>query len=618
MLMKKIFYYICLASLILASSCSKDDESDAAKPNNQTNQNENKEEEKDNLVVEQDPEALILCNPFGLYDKAFTLTIEKKNEQNTIYYTLDGSPADMTSAIFPKTGIFVKNSTKKSDYILTPNVAKIEDYGLVFNFTDFGYIEKGVCLSLVEYDKDGNEVARKRGTFIVSEKANQYKIPIVCLTMPKENWLGIDNRDGLYNRNYHQNNVDDKYRGYLEYYDPTTGKSFALESQFKRGGNWTRGEWQRSINCNFTKNDNGEKNPKPKFDIFYQPTMTGGSLKGEITRFRLHNGGNCSSANWNDMGTFFTDAYIQALIGNKANVGTTGYRPVLVYLNGEYWGIYTMREHNSDQYLNAHYGVKKSEVLFVERGWNEPNAGYGWEIQEGEYLDCKLAINELYEDLFGFNWDKNDIPYYNWDASGWEKTGKGTKYEKFCQLVDVNSFIDYILINAYIGNWDFMGNNFRMWKTKTVDPENPYADGKWRFLVHDVDFGFEHSDGNNRVTNKMYNYFDYYLGKTSLDGKSELPGPLHYLILYLPCHNSEFVKALKARMPFIKSLFESSSKLTEMKNEYAPYYQDRINRWNWVYYRYDTWDNALTRLAQKQKEKMKIIDQQIIDALNRL
>ena len=41
--------------------------------------------------------------------------------------------------------------------------------------------------------------------------------------------------------------------------------------------------------------------------------------------------------------------------------------PVSVYLNGNYWGIYWIREHMDDDYLESHFGIEDPDLLEAAR-----------------------------------------------------------------------------------------------------------------------------------------------------------------------------------------------------------------------------------------------------------
>ena len=67
---------------------------------------------------------------------------------------------------------------------------------------------------------------------------------------------------------------------------------------------------------------------------------------------------------------------------------------------------------------------------------------------------------------------------------------KETTMKMIDAMVDEDSIIDYFATEVWINNkWDWPGKNWSMWKSTVTDETNPYADGKWRFMVYDVEFG---------------------------------------------------------------------------------------------------------------------------------
>ena len=54
---------------------------------------------------------------------------------------------------------------------------------------------------------------------------------------------------------------------------------------------------------------------------------------------------------------------------------------------------------------------------------------------------------------------------------------------------DLNEYTDYLIAQIYANNLDgvrAVGNNMYMWKATGGTTEN-YADGRWRFLINDLD-----------------------------------------------------------------------------------------------------------------------------------
>ena len=84
-------------------------------------------------------------------------------------------------------------------------------------------------------------------------------------------------------------------------------------------------------------------------------------------------------------------------------------------------------------------------------------------------------------------------------------------YQRACAELDMQSFIDYFAAEIYWANKDWPNNNTGVWRANTVDPENPYADGKWRMVLFDTEYAASLADKINE-TGPTYNSFSQFGG----------------------------------------------------------------------------------------------------------
>ncbi|GAE86952.1 CotH kinase family protein [Acetivibrio straminisolvens] len=78
-------------------------------------------------------------------------------------------------------------------------------------------------------------------------------------------------------------------------------------------------------------------------------------------------------------GALFRDEMMQSLVSHL-KLDTQAYRPCVVFLNGEYWGIYHIRERFDDKYLKEHYDLDDDKVAILDV-YETP------EVQEGDSTD---------------------------------------------------------------------------------------------------------------------------------------------------------------------------------------------------------------------------------------
>ncbi|MBE5792190.1 MAG: hypothetical protein E7322_08575 [Clostridiales bacterium] len=127
----------------------------------------------------------------------------------------------------------------------------------------------------------------------------------------------------------------------------------------------------------------------------------------------------------------------------------------IVYLNGEYWGHYNLRER-----INT----------FSICQWE------GWDESVKDSMDLLKANTSVMQ---GSNKDWLEIKEW------YEKNGIETEEELayIKQYIDVDNYLEYIAIQMYGGNPDLL--NVKKYKSDEID-------GKWRWVLFDTDWGFHH------------------------------------------------------------------------------------------------------------------------------
>lgn len=125
-------------------------------------------------------------------------------------------------------------------------------------------------------------------------------------------------------------------------------------------------------------------------------------------------------------------------------------RPVIMYLNGEYYGIYDLNEDQNKDYLVNHYGVDGDAVDIIQRNTT---------VLQGSNADIKRVFS------YAVNRDLSD------DAV----------FAEFAEWVDVDAFTDYFIAQTYFINSDMF--NQKYWRS------HDYA-VKWRPIFYDLDWCF--------------------------------------------------------------------------------------------------------------------------------
>lgn len=253
--------------------------------------------------------------------------------------------------------------------------------------------------------------------------------------------------------------------------------AFGQDCGIRIQGNYSRSDLQKGFRL-YARSEYGAKNFK--YPVFGEDVKNfeGETLK-KYKSLILRNGGNCAfTTKWS--------ADYWAYMANGLECENMASRPAVVYLNGEYWGLYVLEENYSADYFADKFGVDKESVVLYKGD------------AESEKLGYKLDLGELPAGV-------NDESYYFKSLldffAGHDNLESDEDYAEFCKIVDADSVRDYFAVETWINNkWDWPGKNWSMWKTTDEG-------GRWRFCFYDLEFGGVSGAGDANInTVKEDNY----------------------------------------------------------------------------------------------------------------
>ncbi len=253
--------------------------------------------------------------------------------------------------------------------------------------------------------------------------------------------------------------------------------------------------------------------------------------------------------------SLFRDSFIQSL-ADPERLDLQASRLCIAFINGEYYGIYSIRPLYSADYLAHKYGFDADDAVIIKN----PSGGIGDEVQEG------FAGDEFpYSNLFTF--------IKNVDMR------KPENYAYVKNQIDIENYIEYNILEIYCGNDDWLANNVRIWRKRTqaYEPQAPYGqDGRWRWLVYDLDAGyglFYESYQENSLANATAT------GSEDWYNTDEFTVMLRTLLT-----NEEFKTSFITRFAdLLNTSFSTETaqkKLDALLEIYLPYVPQHIQRWN--------------------------------------
>ncbi len=274
-----------------------------------------------------------------------------------------------------------------------------------------------------------------------------HSIPIISLVTEPDNFFGEENGIYVFGTDYESdfphfgaNYWQDWERrvNFSLYDDEVDGNHLSLNAGIKIFGGWSRGNDQRSLSIFARKQYGTEEIDYPIFpNLPYQ----------EFQALVLRNSGN----DW--LNSNIRDGVLTSLM-DGSGIEIQGYRPAATYINGEYWGIYNIREKINEHFIASKFDIDPDSIKVLEL-----------EGFEDEYQ----AFVDFIED--------NDLT-------------DQANYDFVSSQMDIENFIMYQVAQIFVNNTDWPGNNIKFWKS----PET-----KWRWILFDTDFGFG-----------IWNNFDYF------------------------------------------------------------------------------------------------------------
>ena len=373
----------------------------------------------------------------GFYEESFSLRLHNVLTQNHIRYSTNGNRPDAQSpmysdslfldeSLYSKSSIYTIVDCPENEFYLTASVL----HCIVIRAAVFD--ENDSCVSQV----------MTNSYFIRDLGCDTHGLPVVSLCadsldlfdyhrgifVPGAWWsASLPNWTG----NYFNKGRNWERRCNVEFYEQDN-KGINQEAGLRTHGGASRRFQQKGLKL-YARKEYGKKRFKHSF---FDDTPISNVKHFSLKPFR------CS--NW--LQTGLNDA-LCSRVARQLNVEVMGTRAVVVFLNGEYWGIYYLEEASDERYLEDHFGIDPNQCNII-KNWNTLEAGDDTQWQE----------------------------LYTWVEHS--DLSDSTDYEYFCSKIDMHNFIDYLVFELYSANVDWPANNVRCWQS---------GNRKWRWMFFDGD-----------------------------------------------------------------------------------------------------------------------------------
>lgn len=415
----------------------------------------------------------------GFYKEDFLLRLSAK-ENEVIFYTLDGSEPTLASQKYTEP-IMVYDASKNENVY-----ANRTDLSTNMNYVPDFKVDKGTVVRAMAFSPLDRTVSKTvTAIYFVGLDLEEYEsCAVLSLVTDPKNLF--DEKVGIYGNGEafqkyiemagNQNGiVPDEY---IDSYGDTYYKYMSTNA-FKRGR-----EWEREANIIFfdetyTKKmeqsvgiriagESSRNAAQKSFNLYARDIYDGNETitcdffeNRKYSSVKIRNGGSDYA------GSKIYDPFLHSLVKDR-DVSVQDSRECAVFLNGEYWGNYNIRERYKEDYFLNHYGISEDNIWMLDAG--RPSLGGEWDA-----WNCYDAVLRF-------------ISEYD--------MGCAENYELATELIDIQSLIDFYCIQLYIDNNDIgFDKNIAIWRSKQKG-DGEYEDGRWRFMLLDLDGALGSPDHN--------------------------------------------------------------------------------------------------------------------------
>jgi hypothetical protein len=455
-------------------------------------------------------DTLNISTESGFYDDKVSIVLQKKQPENEIRYTLNGDIPDEQSLLY---------SDPLQLHDLTPE--NIRFANIPETIKEPGdQIFKANILRAVVYSNGcpaSNEIVN---TYFIN-KDIRYPVPVVSLITEEDNLFNEETGIYVHGKygNFDQHGEAWERPVHVEIFNTVGTQVVDQDAGMRVHGRGSRKSPQKSLRL-YAGSEYGD-------DHFDYPFF---SQKPNLNSFRVL----LLRTTGGTLGPLFKEELCNSLVMNM-NLDYPAGETAILFINGEYWGIYNLMERQNSFFVENNYAITDARVDIVA-------------------YDRKLVIEE------GTLEEYNNLIHYIETAD----PGSSGFYEEMNKRLDLDNLIDYYSAQVYFANFDWPFSNVELWKLS-----NDTA--RWRYFFFDSDASMiwlndDHITGYN---NSMEDY--------------QRSPEFCTIILRTMLKNEQFRANFTKRLTWhLSNTFNPGRVLGEIekfRSKYSPLVPEHIYRW---------------------------------------
>lgn len=431
----------------------------------------------------------------GVYSSPTQISLKAESKSDSIYYTLDGTEPTKQSLFYTEPFTLIKS--------------------------------KAIRARLIENDGLPGKIAT--ASYLIGIN---HSLPIISLSADPYDFF--DETHGIYMKGpnasedfpyWDANFWQDWERPiHVEMFETDGSLAFSANAGVKIFGAYSRGNDQNSLSLFFRKSyGDGPIN----YQIFPEKNLK------EYSSLVLRNSGN----DWNN--SMMRDGLLSALFHDT--VDTQGFRPAVIYINGEYWGIQNIREKVNEHFIANNHNLDSDSIEILEYSGSSV-----------------LGSEQHYKNLMDYV-SRNDLAI-------------AENYTYIKTQIDIVNYLYYVSANVFINNYDWPASNIKFWR------ENNNS-GKWRWIAYDKDAGFGIWDPSSYSENRLSYMMNY---------STDWPNPGWSTLLFRRLMENEscknlFINIYADQLNSVWKPTEVHRQIDEKKEALQKEIVAHLDRWNGSY-----------------------------------
>lgn len=374
------------------------------------------------------------------------LSILNSNTAYQIRYTIDGSEPAATSAVFPSQGLFLDSSLLSATKLNQVQMSLPASY-----HAPVGNQPQAIVIRAATFDTGGVQKSATISNSYFNGQISSIPKGLPNLSIMIDPTDLTDHDSGLFvlgqfwdaglpfnSGNFFQKGIAWERPIHLEYFENGFDSKIKQDAGLRLHGYSSRTPPQKALRL-YARSSYGDNDFD--HDLFSDRSYD------SYRRLTLKP----FMATWGQYGA--ADHLFSSLAKRGFNVDYLSSRPVTLYINGEYWGIYLLAERIDEHFLSDLSGYEQDSIDLIE----------GWQglVSEGNGREYSVLTDAV----------------INYDLT------ISQNYARVETLMDIDNFIDYQILQMFTVNYDWPQNNMKCWKSR-----EPGA--KWRWIAFDGDAAY--------------------------------------------------------------------------------------------------------------------------------